>query len=163
MPNMVNRHNNGLITGLAADDFFASIITDGHHLPADLLKVMVRAKTSDRLVVISDIAPVGGLPPGQYTWVGKDVLVGEDGSVRDPVNHCFAGSGSNMLLCMQHLWSLKLLSDEELLRVGFFNPLRLVGPDPEKIAAAVCEQASLKITQAGFEYQWTVGAAKAGQ
>jgi N-acetylglucosamine-6-phosphate deacetylase len=51
---------------LSADAF----ITDGHHLPDDLIKVALRAKTLDRFIVTSDASPLAGMPPGKYTIFG---------------------------------------------------------------------------------------------
>lgn len=39
MPNLVHRHNNPLFHGLANDALMACLITDGFHLPPDVIKV----------------------------------------------------------------------------------------------------------------------------
>jgi N-acetylglucosamine-6-phosphate deacetylase len=44
----------------------ASLIADGHHLPPALLKTLVRAKTPERCILISDISGQAGQPPGFY-------------------------------------------------------------------------------------------------
>ena len=47
-----------LIAGAALDALSAGIITDGYHLPADVIKVLFRAKGPGRLVIVSDAASV---------------------------------------------------------------------------------------------------------
>ena len=44
-----------------------------------------------------------------------------------------AGSSATMFQCMNYLASLNLLREEELLKVGFYNPLALVGAELDKI------------------------------
>jgi N-acetylglucosamine-6-phosphate deacetylase len=113
--------------GLANDNLTAMIITDGHHLPASVIKTMVRAKGADRIVVVSDASPAAGLPPGRYQFLGNDAVLEPSGRLHNPVKQCLVGSSATMLRCMNHLASLELLSLDELLKVGFSNPLRMIG------------------------------------
>jgi N-acetylglucosamine-6-phosphate deacetylase len=69
------RHENYLWEQLASDELMASIITDGHHLPAALIRCLVRVKTPARLIVTCDASSLAGLPPGRYTQVGKELEV----------------------------------------------------------------------------------------
>ncbi len=63
---------------LASDDLMAGIITDGFHLPQSVVKVMVRAKGLARVILVSDVALLGGFQPGVYKWGNLDVQVFED-------------------------------------------------------------------------------------
>ena len=42
-PNLVGRHENPIYAGMAEDRLTAMIITDGHHLPGELIKLICRA------------------------------------------------------------------------------------------------------------------------
>ena len=104
---------------------------------------MVRCKGLRRVVVTSDVAPVGGLPDGVYECFGSHVYV-EGRYVRSADKSCLAGSGALMLDCMNHLASLQLrpragrahaLTMRELWLVGFVNPLRVIGLRPTDVAA----------------------------
>jgi N-acetylglucosamine-6-phosphate deacetylase len=75
------RHPNPIWTQAANDGLAASLIADGHHLDDDVLRVLVRAKTPDRVVLVSDASPLAGLPPGTYgRWAvepsGRVVVAG---------------------------------------------------------------------------------------
>jgi N-acetylglucosamine-6-phosphate deacetylase len=50
----------------AEDRLYAGIIADGHHLPAETVKVFYRAKPEDRLILVSDAVGMAGAPPGLY-------------------------------------------------------------------------------------------------
>lgn len=63
---MVPRHPNYIWEQLAADELWAGVIPDAHHLPPAVLKSFYRAKGRDRICIVSDIASVAGLPPGVY-------------------------------------------------------------------------------------------------
>jgi len=133
VPNMLPRHENPIWAGLANDALTAMIIADGHHLPRPVLKTMIRAKGVARTVVVSDASPIAGLSPGRYTTLGNEVVLEESGLLHNPEKQCLVGSSATMLRCMNHLASLGFLSMEDLLEIGFFNPLRLIGLDPGSI------------------------------
>jgi N-acetylglucosamine-6-phosphate deacetylase len=64
---------------MAADSLWAGIICDGFHLPGPVVKVISRAKGTDRLFMVSDAALPGGYKPGFYKWGNLDVEVFDDG------------------------------------------------------------------------------------
>jgi len=136
LPNLLHRHNNPLWWELASDDVTGLFITDGHHLPADLIKVALRAKTVERFIVVSDASPLAGMPPGRYTIFGDlPVVVDETGRISSARTQSLAGSHASMLDCMNYLASLDLLDEADLWRVGFENPLRALGLQPADLGA----------------------------
>ena len=50
-PNMMNRHDNPVWAGLACDDLTAMLITDGHHLPGEIIRCMAKIKGADKIIV----------------------------------------------------------------------------------------------------------------
>lgn len=133
LPNRVDRHRNPLWAGLAEDALTATIIADGHHLPPSVLKAVIRTKGADRVVVVSDASPFAGLPPGRYATADNAIVLEESGRLHNPEKGCLVGSSVMMIDCMNHLASLGLLDEDELVRVGFANPLRLAGVAPGRI------------------------------
>ena len=135
VPNVLPRHDNPIWAGLAHDALTAMVIADGHHLPRPVLKSMIRAKGTAKTVVVSDASPIAGLPPGRYTTLGNEAVLEESGLLHNPEKQCLVGSSATALHCMNHLASLGFLSKEDLLEIGFYNPLRLIGIDPKAIRA----------------------------
>jgi N-acetylglucosamine-6-phosphate deacetylase len=83
----LRRHPNYIWDQLAEDRLLASLIVDGHHLPAEVVQTFVRAKTPDRCLLISDLSGLAGLPPGRYDTElcsleilsdGRLVIAGQD-------------------------------------------------------------------------------------
>ncbi len=130
LPNMLPRHPNPIWAGLGNDDFTAMVIADGHHLPLDVLRTMVRAKGVERLIVVSDASPVAGMPPGEYDVLGNHAILEPSGRLYNPEKQCLVGSTATMRDCMDVLAKIGHLTPDDLVRVGLENPLRLIGLDP---------------------------------
>lgn len=80
MPNMIPRHRNSMWTQMSEDRLTATLIADGHHLPGDTIKAMVRAKGIGRSILVSDSVALAGLPPGTYDApIGGKVELHSDG------------------------------------------------------------------------------------
>lgn len=76
----IRRHPNYIWDQLAEDRLWASLIVDGHHLPASVVKSFVRGKTPERCLIVSDITGLAGMPVGRYDRPGLgSVEVLEDG------------------------------------------------------------------------------------
>jgi N-acetylglucosamine-6-phosphate deacetylase len=134
VPAVLPRHDNPIWAGLANDELVAMLITDSHHLPASVLKTILRAKSPDRCVVVSDISPLAGLGPGSYQTPDRKVVLEDSGRLYDPATGYLVGSSATMLQCMNWLASLKVVSPKEIAAMGFYNPLRLIGLGIEDIA-----------------------------
>ena len=126
MPNMVNRHDNILQYSLVCDKLAATIITDGHHLPAHLIKTIIKAKGIDKIAIISDASPVAGMPPGKYQISGNDAILEENGLFHNPTKNCMVGSSATMVECVKYIDSLGILTKEQLQKVVYHNPLKLI-------------------------------------
>ncbi len=133
VPNQLDRHSNPLWAGLADDHFHMTIITDGHHLPPALIKTFIRAKGIDKTIVISDAAALAGLPSGRFYTQGTEVIIEKNGRLHSPQTGYLAGSSALILQCMNHLASLELVSLNDLLQMGFYNPLKLFKINPNVI------------------------------
>jgi N-acetylglucosamine-6-phosphate deacetylase len=133
-PNMIPRHENPLWWQLACDALSGLFITDGHHLPADFIKVALRAKTLDRFIVTSDVSPLAGMPPGRYNvFAGLTVVIGENRKIYSEQSQSLAGSHATMMECMNYLAGLALLDEKGLWQVGYDNPARLLNLDPKRL------------------------------
>lgn len=86
------RHPNVIWEQLAADALVASLIVDGHHLPAATVKVMVRAKGVDRTILVTDAVAAAGSVPGRYRLGAVDCELAADGRVSLPGTPFLAGS-----------------------------------------------------------------------
>lgn len=123
MPNMVHRHYNQLLAGLAIDELTAMIITDGHHLPAHVIKAILKAKGTENVIITSDASPIAGMPPGKYEVLGNPAILEENGLLHNPEKQCLVGSSATIVECVQYLESLDILSVDKINQVSHTNPL----------------------------------------
>ncbi len=98
---MLKRHPNPIWDQLAADRLSASVIADGHHLPPNVLKVIVRAKGWQNIILTCDASGLAGLPPGVYDYHGSPFEVLADGPiVLAGQRQYLAGSGQLTDVCV---------------------------------------------------------------
>ena len=76
---MLRRHPNYLWDQLAEDRLTASLIVDGQHLPPEVVKTFIRAKSPHRCILVSDVSGLAGLPPGRHASSGGDIEILADG------------------------------------------------------------------------------------
>lgn len=80
---IINRHRNPIWPQLADDRLMICIISDGFHLPPEILQVFYKAKGADNIIITSDITSYAGLPPGQYKIkTGETIEKTPDGNLR---------------------------------------------------------------------------------
>ena len=112
MPRPSDRHDNPLINGLACEGLIAMIISDGHHLPEQVIRCILNAKGMDNVIVTSDASPLAGMPPGKYETLGNSVVLEEDGKLHNPEKNCLVGSSSTLNDCINHLNKIGFTQDE---------------------------------------------------
>jgi N-acetylglucosamine-6-phosphate deacetylase len=111
------RHPNLLWEQLAADELNASLIVDGHHLPPATVKTMIRAKTEERTILVTDAISAAACVPGRYELNGEAVVLSPEGRVSPPGKPWLAGSAltldqavSNMVkfagVSLQGAWAM---------------------------------------------------------
>jgi len=125
---MLPRHRNYLWEQLAADELYASVISDGFHLPDAVMKVFLRMKPG-RILLVSDATALTGMPPGDYhTHIGGEVTLTSEGKLHVKGNpDMLAGSGKSLLHCVETLASKGLATLAEALDMAGRIPHRLAG------------------------------------
>ena len=126
-PNLIHRHHNMIWSGMACDDLTAMIITDGHHLPPELIKCIIRTKGVDRVIITSDMVLAAGLPPGRYDCFGNDAVLEPDGLFHNPKKGCLIGATASVRECADHVRKLGIATEEEIIRMASTNPLKMIG------------------------------------
>src|SRR5699024_9366675 len=108
------RHPNYIWDQLAEKNLWASDISDGHHLPTNVLNVFNDVK-HEKMLLISHSVALAGKPPGDYkTPVGGEVTLTENGKLHlknEP--NLLAGSAQNLLQGVQHCIQANIASIPE--------------------------------------------------
>ncbi|MHB8736905.1 MAG: N-acetylglucosamine-6-phosphate deacetylase, partial [Terriglobales bacterium] len=121
------RHDNYLWEQLAADELWASIISDGHHLPPAVLRCILRVKTPARTILTCDAGSLAGLPPGRYREWDQEFEVLPNGRIVVPGTTFLAGSGVFTDACIGHILSLGGVSLADAVDMAGARPRQLLG------------------------------------
>lgn len=126
--NMLPRHPNPIWAQLADDRLTATFIADGHHLPADTLKAMIRAKGIERSILISDVVALGGMKPGIYdAAIGGAVELSADGRVGSVDSGYLAGAALPIKDGIAWVAASEVCKLGDAVRMATENPGRIVG------------------------------------
>ena len=133
---MLPRHRNYIWEQLAADELYATMISDGFHLPDALMKVFLRMKP-ERLILVSDATSLTGMPPGDYnTHIGGEVTLTVAGKLHMKGHpDVLAGSGKSLLHCVETLATKGLATLAEARDMAGRIPYRMTGLPGESLLA----------------------------
>ena len=124
----IARHRNPIWAQLGEDRLTATFIADGHHLPPEILRSMVRAKGVERSVLVSDSVALAGMPPGVYTTpVGGRVEMDASGKLCVFGSELLAGSTASIAQCVSHLVNTAGVPLHQALAMASSNPGRFAG------------------------------------
>jgi N-acetylglucosamine-6-phosphate deacetylase len=128
MPQPQPKFLNPLMAQLAADRLFASFIADGIHIPPEALKILLRAKTPHRSVLVTDATAAADAPPGLYRFAGMTIEHTQDGSVRVPGTATLAGSSLTLDRAVRNLVVWNLADAPAALAMASAHPNALLAP-----------------------------------
>jgi N-acetylglucosamine-6-phosphate deacetylase len=124
---LLPRHPNAIWDLLAADGVLASLIVDGHHLPAATVKAMVRAKGPRRTILVTDAIAAAGCAPGQYSIGAVACALDDDGRVSLPGTPYLAGSGLTLDRAIGNTVRFTGLSIDEVIPMASTIPAAFIG------------------------------------
>ena len=124
MPPLHHRSPGPVGWGLSRDDVTCDIIADGIHLDAAILRLLLKVKSSARLMLISDAIAAAGLGDGDYQIWGETISV--SGGRTQNARGSIAGSVISMLAAVRMMMELGV-SEIDIARMASSNPARLLG------------------------------------
>jgi N-acetylglucosamine-6-phosphate deacetylase len=124
--NMINRHDNPLWPQLAEDRLTATIIADGFHLTREEVKCFYRMKGVDRLILVSDVLDLAGLPPGEYVRGERKVELTTD-VVKYPAENVLAGAASPITKGVSNIIKFTQCTLGNAVQMASTNPARSLG------------------------------------
>lgn len=137
LPPMLDKRSNPWQAALLADGLRAMFVADGHHLSADMLALLLRARPVDTLVAVSDASPVAGLPPGDYWVLGQPTRLTAEGALYNADEDHLVGSAVGLREGVNHLLRQGLCSPADCRRLAGLNPLALINLTPADLPSRV--------------------------
>ena len=124
----LRRHPNYIWEQLGDRRLSASIITDGHHLPASVVRAIVGTKTTYNTIITCDASGLAGCPAGVYDEGSTQVEILEDGRiVIAGQQQLLAGSSLETDTCVANAIEMAGVSLRQALDMAGRNPARLLG------------------------------------
>ncbi|MGV3603485.1 MAG: N-acetylglucosamine-6-phosphate deacetylase [Dyadobacter fermentans] len=140
-------------------DMDVEIIADGVHLPAPLLKLIVKIKGPDRIALITDAMRAAGMPEGESMLGslknGLKVIV-EDGVAKLPDRTSFAGSVSTADRLVRTMVDMAGVSLLDAVRMAGATPARIMGVHDRKGTLVAGKDADIVIFDADIRIQRTI-------
>ncbi len=154
---------------LVLDELTTEMIADGHHLPPSLMRLVLKAKGTNQVCVVTDAIAAAGLGPGQYQIGGLDVIVedvvpdeyevklGPGSYVAKLVDRsAFAGSAATMIMLVRNLVNLVGLPLLEAVKMATWVPARILGLSTERGLLAPGFKADLTVFDENFNVKMTI-------
>lgn len=126
----MHRHENVLWPQLSADELTASLIVDGHHLPREVVRTIVKAKGLGRVILVTDAVTAAGAPAGRYQLGELEVQRDADGRVTQVGAGNLAGSALTLDDAIGRTARYCGLSFEDVLPLASTQPAALIGIEP---------------------------------
>ncbi|PWL17606.1 N-acetylglucosamine-6-phosphate deacetylase [Falsochrobactrum shanghaiense] len=113
LPQILPKLNNSIFAQLAEDRLTASFIADGIHIPPQALKVLLRAKGTQRSILVTDAVSAAAVPSGNYQFANLDIERLDDGTVWNPNGAGLAGSSLRLDDAIRNLVNWEIASFDE--------------------------------------------------
>jgi N-acetylglucosamine-6-phosphate deacetylase len=147
------RHLGVVESAYLLDDMGVEIIADGHHLPPELLRLIVKCKSMDRITLVTDSMRAAGLPDGDSIIGsrknGQKVIV-EGGVAKLMDRTAFAGSVATADRLIRVMVQQAGVDIVDAVRMMTVNPARILGTKC-KGSLAVRNDCDLVIFDDGIE------------
>lgn len=132
----------GVVGAALTKNVYAELIADTFHVDKALFPLVAKAK-GDKLIIVTDCLPAGGLPPGTYTLGGQPFVATE--TVCRLPDGTIAGSIMPMNRGVKNLWDNTDLSLWECVRCASLNPAEMLGIDGAKGSLEIGKDADITI------------------
>ena len=141
---LLPRHPNLLWDQLGESRLAASLITDGHHIPASFIRSVILAKGQRECIITCDASGLAGCPPGSYETQGQIFEVLANGKiVVGGQRTLLAGSAQTTEQCVAMCMHLAGVSLGSACDMASDNPARILRC--ERIALAAGHRADLVV------------------
>lgn len=143
---------------LLLDELTTEVISDGKHLPPELIKLVIKAKGIDKVCVVTDAMRGAGMPSGVYTFGPKD---GQEALVQDnmaimPDRTGYASSVVRTKDLVKTLVESVGLSLVDAVKMASIVPAKIVGVDDSMGSLVKGKDANIVIADDDLEIYTTI-------
>ncbi len=118
-----------LEAALSFDELPVEVIGDGVHVPRQLLKLIIKAKGFDKIILITDAIRAAGMEDGEYILGDEEYnhkIIVENKVARTLDASSYAGSTATMNICVKNMIDLGKASIQNAVKTATVNPAKLL-------------------------------------
>ena len=142
--------------GYGIDGLFVELIGDGCHVPKELLRLVARFKSADKVCLVTDAMRAAGTDVTE-SYLGsvspENRVIIEDGVAKLPDRSFFAGSIGTMDRALRFAVLTAKMPIHEVSRMVSLTPARLLGIDSTKGSIEVGKDADIVMMDENLEIQ----------
>ena len=121
------REPGGAIAAMLLPEACLELIADGHHLHPEILRLVVRAKQNEKIILITDAISAAGMEEGKFPMWGFDAII-KDGTAQLP-DGTLAGSILTLNRAVKNMVLFTGIPIKEAIAMASINPLTLLSLD----------------------------------
>lgn len=140
---------------MLSEDVTAEIIADGLHVHPAAIKVLIKVKGTDRVVLITDAMAAAGMPDGNYLLGILPVTV-KNGEAHLTDGGSLAGSTLTMIRGFRYLINEIGVSISEASKMASLNPAKVIGLQGEYGSIEADKRADLLILDKELNIQHVI-------
>lgn len=125
----LHHRNPGMVGAALTTDTYSEVICDGHHVHPAAVNVILKSKSTDKTLLVTDCMMAGGMPQGDYKLGEFDVTVA-NGTVRLE-SGSLAGSILKLDQAVKNVSNWGLTTKLEAVKMASLIPAKSVGLDSE--------------------------------
>lgn len=138
---------------LLNDEVYCELICDFFHVHPDMIKMILRLKSSDKVCMVSDAIVGSGLKPGKYNFSERVITIDEKGWSRLP-DGTIAGSTKSLLFGFKNMIQLGY-PIEDIIKISSYIPAKLSNVEDKKGTIEVGKNADLVILDDDYNVKMT--------
>ena len=145
-------------TALLEDDLYAEIIADGKHLPPELIRLILKAKGTDRVILITDSLSPAGTDVKSGRMQATDFII-EDGVCKRADRTAWAGSVATMDRLIRTLVQKAEIPLDDAIRMASETPAKIMNVYDRKGSLQRGKDADLMILDEDLNVRavWAMG------
>ena len=143
---------------LTSPELTVEVIADGIHIHPVVIKILIKARENEKIVLITDAMRAAGLKEGTYDLGGQEVTVNKgQARLKDGT---LAGSVLTMDKAVKNMVSKVGVSLAKVIQMASFNPAKSIGIDDKKGSLEPGKDADIVILNKNLETELTIVAGK---
>ncbi|MBU5436845.1 N-acetylglucosamine-6-phosphate deacetylase [Tissierella sp. MSJ-40] len=151
----IHHREPGALGGYLLDDrVYCELICDLFHVHPDMIKIIIKMKSTDKICMISDAIIGSGLKPGKYEFSERVIIIDDEGWSRLS-DGTIAGSTKNLLFGFKNMVTNLGLPIEEVVKMSSYIPAKLARIEDKKGSIEEGKDADIVILDKDFNVLMT--------